>query len=205
MEKSTSAYPGSNSMCNNCRNPVETEVLKTGIELKQIVEHISYLNEKNVFLDVHELIYLSHRSKNRMGEFMFHELHKNGITIDGKKFQVKIGHFVCDAPAKSYILNVKGHCGYNSCTKCYIVGARKKGGSLIPSPGRLLWGALNFTRTMFNAVLNVSKKSKDEKKAEKVAIKNVKKNLFNDIEAIEPLHSALSSAVNVFAKFGKCR
>ena len=45
---------------------------------------------------------------------------------------------------------------------------------------------------------SASKKSKDDKKAEKAAIENVKKTLFDNIEAVEPLHSALSTAMNVF-------
>lgn len=29
---------------------------------------------------------------------------------------------ICDAPAKEFVLRVKGHSGYNSCTKCKIEG-----------------------------------------------------------------------------------
>lgn len=54
---------------------------------------------------------------------------EEGITINDRKFQVRIRNFVCDTPAKSFILCVKGHAGYNSCTKCYIVGSHKEGGS----------------------------------------------------------------------------
>lgn len=41
-----------------------------------------------------------------------------GIIIDGKKLTVSVKGFICDTPAKSFILNTKGHTGYYSCTKC---------------------------------------------------------------------------------------
>ncbi|XP_077259700.1 uncharacterized protein LOC143896019 [Temnothorax americanus] len=49
-------------------------------------------------------------------------LYENGIEIDGIKVPFSIKYFVMDAPAKSYVLNVKGHTGYNSCTKCHVKG-----------------------------------------------------------------------------------
>lgn len=36
--------------------------------------------------------------------------------------KVNIKAMICDAPAKSFILNIKGHNGYSSCTKCTIYG-----------------------------------------------------------------------------------
>ncbi|XP_050064472.1 uncharacterized protein LOC126553337 [Aphis gossypii] len=41
-----------------------------------------------------------------------------GIQINGKVFNVTIGHIVCDAPAKSYLLNVKGFNAYFGCNLC---------------------------------------------------------------------------------------
>lgn len=35
---------------------------------------------------------------------------------------VNVKAIICDAPAKSFILNIKGHNGYSSCTKCTIYG-----------------------------------------------------------------------------------
>lgn len=34
--------------------------------------------------------------------------------------KVNVKAIICDAPAKSFILNIKGHNGYLSCTKCTI-------------------------------------------------------------------------------------
>ncbi|XP_058809906.1 uncharacterized protein LOC131675078 [Phymastichus coffea] len=50
----------------------------------------------------------------------------NGITILKTHYNVIIDGIICDAPAKAYILGVKCHSGYSSCTKCEIVGQMKK-------------------------------------------------------------------------------
>lgn len=41
---------------------------------------------------------------------------------DGLKTAVKVHSIVCDAPARSFILNVKGHTGYFGCHKCTVEG-----------------------------------------------------------------------------------
>jgi hypothetical protein len=43
---------------------------------------------------------------------------KNGLSISGANFAVNIHSFVCDAPARSFLKNVKGHSGYFGCDKC---------------------------------------------------------------------------------------
>lgn len=53
------------------------------------------------------------------------ELYTNGIFINNFLYQFKIKYFVCDAPAKSYILQCRGHTGYFSCTKCTVRGIYK--------------------------------------------------------------------------------
>lgn len=45
-----------------------------------------------------------------------------GMFVNGMHYSVCVKHIICDAPAKSFILNVKGHTGYSSCTKCYVEG-----------------------------------------------------------------------------------
>lgn len=61
---------------------------------------------------------------------MFHneinQLIENGIEYNGKKYSVQFYILNCDAPAKAYVLNVKYHTGYFSCTKCEIEGSFKK-------------------------------------------------------------------------------
>lgn len=43
----------------------------------------------------------------------------NGIDINERKIiKFKIGHIVCDSPAKAFLLNVKSHNGYFGCTSC---------------------------------------------------------------------------------------
>lgn len=41
-----------------------------------------------------------------------------GIQINSKLFSFKIGHIVYEAPAKSYLLNVKGFNAYSGCNTC---------------------------------------------------------------------------------------
>lgn len=50
------------------------------------------------------------------------ELLNNGIIINQKYISVSIHVFCCDAPAKSFILKIKGHTGFSSCTRCTIEG-----------------------------------------------------------------------------------
>uniref|UniRef100_A0A8D8VVU2 Uncharacterized protein n=1 Tax=Cacopsylla melanoneura TaxID=428564 RepID=A0A8D8VVU2_9HEMI len=44
------------------------------------------------------------------------ELTRNGLLEKGTIIKVKIEALICDAPAKSFILGIKGHTGYSSCT-----------------------------------------------------------------------------------------
>lgn len=46
----------------------------------------------------------------------------NGYKLQDKVYNINIKTFVCDAPAKAFILNVKYHTGYHSCSKCTIEG-----------------------------------------------------------------------------------
>lgn len=43
---------------------------------------------------------------------------RDGIIINNKHVQGNIDSIICDTPAKSFILQVKGHTGYSSCSKC---------------------------------------------------------------------------------------
>uniref|UniRef100_A0A8D9DP52 Transposase domain-containing protein n=2 Tax=Cacopsylla melanoneura TaxID=428564 RepID=A0A8D9DP52_9HEMI len=57
----------------------------------------------------------------------------NGITIEGRKFQVLIQGIICDTPARSYILGTKSHTGYSSCIRCKQEGIYDKGRMTFPS------------------------------------------------------------------------
>ncbi|KAF0759468.1 Uncharacterized protein FWK35_00006114 [Aphis craccivora] len=45
------------------------------------------------------------------------ELNKNGICINNTLYTFSINAFSCDAPAKSFILKIKGHSGFYSCSR----------------------------------------------------------------------------------------
>lgn len=50
------------------------------------------------------------------------KLQDNGIDYNTKHYEIKLVGLICDTPAKAYILKVKYHTGYWSCTKCRIKG-----------------------------------------------------------------------------------
>lgn len=43
-----------------------------------------------------------------------------GIDFNNCNYKIRIKGLICDAPAEAYILMIKSHNGYNSCTKCCI-------------------------------------------------------------------------------------
>jgi len=47
---------------------------------------------------------------------------ENGIIFNGRNIPYRLEALICDAPAKSFVLCIKGHSGYSSCTKCYTEG-----------------------------------------------------------------------------------
>jgi len=46
------------------------------------------------------------------------ELYRNGLWVNNQLKKIEIKIICCDSPAKAFILRVKGHSGYFSCTKC---------------------------------------------------------------------------------------
>lgn len=50
------------------------------------------------------------------------ELNTYGITINNEMKKVQLEVMCCDVPAKSFILHVKGHSGFFSCTRCIHEG-----------------------------------------------------------------------------------
>ncbi|XP_063215738.1 uncharacterized protein LOC134527205 [Bacillus rossius redtenbacheri] len=49
-----------------------------------------------------------------------------GIIVENETTAVKIHALICDAPAKAFVLYIKGHSGYNSCVKCTVQGQYKE-------------------------------------------------------------------------------
>lgn len=45
-------------------------------------------------------------------------LQKNGLSIAGHLYNINIDSFICDAPARAFVKNIKGHSGYFGCDKC---------------------------------------------------------------------------------------
>lgn len=59
-------------------------------------------------------------SKDFLSAFVgeLNDLCENGFKFNGKRIAIKIHSFICDAPARAFILNIKGHTGYFGCGKC---------------------------------------------------------------------------------------
>lgn len=49
----------------------------------------------------------------------------NGYIFAGKTIKIRLFALICDAPAKAFVLCIKGHTGFNNCTKCLINGIYK--------------------------------------------------------------------------------
>ena len=49
-----------------------------------------------------------------------HYIEQHGIAVDGSenKFGINLSCFICDAPARAFIKNIKGHNAYHGCDKC---------------------------------------------------------------------------------------
>lgn len=59
-----------------------------------------------------------------LGRFVeeFLKIGKNGFLYKNRNIQLELGKFICDAPAKSFVLGIKGHNSYFGCTKCTTEG-----------------------------------------------------------------------------------
>ena len=49
-------------------------------------------------------------------------LTRTGITINQRQFEIKLKCFICNAPARAFIKQIKGHNARQSCESCDIVG-----------------------------------------------------------------------------------
>ncbi|CAG9771466.1 unnamed protein product [Ceutorhynchus assimilis] len=63
---------------------------------------------------------------------------ENGFRFKNIEVKVQISKIICDAPAKSFILCVKGHTGYFSCTKCVQEGEYINGRVTFPDLSAVL-------------------------------------------------------------------
>lgn len=59
-------------------------------------------------------------------------LQSEGLRLHNKTVKVKISKIVCDAPAKSFVLNIKNFNSYSSCTKCHAEGSFRKNRMTFP-------------------------------------------------------------------------
>jgi len=73
-------------------------------------------------------IYEGHQKPKNVDEFVedfvneMKCLQNVGITLDGHQYFIAVHSFVCDAPARAMLKNVKLHCAYNACERCIQKG-----------------------------------------------------------------------------------
>lgn len=76
-------------------------------------------------------LYCGHTKPNSVQEYLsdfLHELQQlqgNGVTREGKTFQLTVRCFVCDAPARAFLKCTKAHNAYFACERCTIKGSWK--------------------------------------------------------------------------------
>ena len=57
---------------------------------------------------------------------------EHGVDAAGKHFNVCIGAFICDAPARAFLKCIKGHTAYHGCEKCCSEGQHVNGRMTFP-------------------------------------------------------------------------
>lgn len=71
---------------------------------------------------------------------------ERGFEVAGKNFTFKIDCFICDAPARSFIKNIKGHNGYFGCEHCNQEGVYVKNHMTFPEKTATLRTDDQFSR-----------------------------------------------------------
>ncbi|KAJ8916475.1 hypothetical protein NQ315_014694 [Exocentrus adspersus] len=120
-------------------------------------------NDANKFLEefVSEVIYLT----------------QHGLSFKERKYSFKVKGFICDVPAKCFILYTKGHSGYYSCTKCDVEGHY--------SNGRVCFPHSNFRLRTDNSF---RQKSQEEHHTGSSILETIPgPNMVNDF-ALDPMH-----------------
>lgn len=51
------------------------------------------------------------------------ELLQSGISVSGKVAEIKLKSIICDAPARAFVFQIKGHSSYYGCPKCTAEGS----------------------------------------------------------------------------------
>jgi hypothetical protein len=65
------------------------------------------------------------------------KLASEGFTVDGRKFTASVMCYICDAPARAFIKQIKMHTGYNACERCTEKGEYIGGRMTYPSSDAL--------------------------------------------------------------------
>ncbi|XP_045034596.1 uncharacterized protein LOC116918629 [Daphnia magna] len=97
----------------------------SGSQLWPILAMISNIHFRQVFcVGLFHGSEKPHFSCEYLADFISEALNlcNNGFTYKDRPHILKIDGFICDAPARSFILGVKSHSGYFGCTRCIQQG-----------------------------------------------------------------------------------
>ena len=68
----------------------------------------------------------------------YHKLKTTGICqASGNILPVFMKCFICDAPARSFLKDIKGHSGFYSCERCTVRGIKIEGRTVLNNPGQV--------------------------------------------------------------------
>ena len=73
-------------------------------------------------------LYYGEKKPDSIGDFLqefieeYNELRQNGLHHDENIYHVKLLCWICDAPARCLLKNIKGHTGYYACERCKAKG-----------------------------------------------------------------------------------
>ena len=119
------------TLCNNCELNLHINVdglplsRSSTVQLWPILGRIHEVPNCEPFVIA---VYGGSEKPNSVHEFLqdfvaeITELQKNGISVNGKFYAVRLSAVICDAPARAFLKCIKGHCGYNGCERCIQEG-----------------------------------------------------------------------------------
>ncbi|XP_075162862.1 uncharacterized protein LOC142235495 [Haematobia irritans] len=99
----------------------------SGVGLWPILGKITNIKNANVFLiGTYVGVGKPTRVDNFLHDFMneYSQIRDHIIEHEGKITQCSIRAFICDAPARAFLQDIKGHTSFNGCSKCTQVGKR---------------------------------------------------------------------------------
>jgi len=89
-------------------------------QLRPILGYVRPFNNNVFIIGIYHGYEKPKDSNNFLNDFVIEAktIVNQGIVMNGKFKNVSIDAICCDAPAKAFVLKIKGHSGFFSCTRC---------------------------------------------------------------------------------------